>query len=472
MPAFASRFSPRSPILVCLLLLVGTLGGSGCRYPENRPNIVLICFDTLRADHLPIYGYERDTSPELDRYFADAEVFDHAYSTASFTTASIVSMLSGLLPARHGVRDFYQRLPGEITLLPDELSSMGYQTAAIVSNTVLTDEALGMADRFDYYDDFVDERELNRSVYERRASRTTDAAIRWLNLERDPRRPHFLLLHYIDPHAPYLPPESESPRRFQHEGSLAFSSLPPSYQRLPGVTDALTYVDRYDEEIAYADREMGRFLAAYAKHGLLDDAVLVFTADHGETLLEHRPHFAHSSAIWSEVLRVPLLIRWPGGTASRNPTPVSLVDLAPTILHAIDPDRRFEFDGVPFSERQAGDLLLQENWKDSRAQAKAIRKRAVIRGHEKWTFQLLPDGRIEPLWHSDLSSDPLEAKPGPWRGQSAETRKRIEAVISAELARDPAPMSAQKGKRLSGPKPAPALEEHQREALEALGYIE
>lgn len=443
----------------------------GCKPPTRRPNIVLIIVDTLRADHTSAYGYPRETTPNLERYFADAELFEHAYSAASYTSASVVSMLSGLNPPRHGIRDFYQRLAPEVRILPEYLKQRGYQTAAIVSNTVLTDEALGLADRFDHYDDFVDERELNRRVFQRRASRTTDAALRWLNLERDPELPHFLLLHYIDPHAPYRPPADELHPRYDHEGEFPLDEPVPGYQRLEGVMDGLDYVDRYDEEIFYSDREMGRFLAAYAKHGLLDDALLVFTSDHGETLLEHRPRFTHSRSIWNEALHVPLLVRWPGGGASRNASFVSLVDLTPSILEFIGGEIPEDLEGIPFVKRESGDLLLQESWLTTRQQKGTGRLRSAIRNEEKWTFRL-DDGEMHALWHADLATDPGETRLKKWEKTDPGTPRLLVEVLRAEAADKQPTNRSESGFQIDAPKRAAPLEPHQREALRALGYVE
>jgi arylsulfatase A-like enzyme len=141
---------------VCVLVIAFGLACTPSP-PIQKPNVVLICFDTLRADHMSTYGYSRNTTPTINRLFEGAEIFDRAYTAATYTSASIVSILSGLDPPMHGVRDFYQKLSPRIRLLPEYLAAHGYQTAAIVSNTVLTDEALGLGSRFEYYDDFVGE---------------------------------------------------------------------------------------------------------------------------------------------------------------------------------------------------------------------------------------------------------------------------------------------------------------------------
>ncbi len=247
------------------LLGAALAAASGCRGAPG--DVLLVSVDTQRADRVGLYGYERETTPHLDRWFADGAVYLRAYATSASTTPSVVSLLSGRPPHRHGVRLLLQLLPDELDLVTDHLPDR-YQSAAFVSNAVLTDESLGIARRFDHYDDFVDEREPNLLAFERNASRTTDAALSWLREERDPRRPLFLWIHYIDPHGPYRPPTKAGPR-FSHEGERPLESeRVHRFQLEPGVTDALDYVDRYDEEVAYVDAQVGRLLEGYARlHG-------------------------------------------------------------------------------------------------------------------------------------------------------------------------------------------------------------
>lgn len=459
-----------------MALLLAVMLLAHCSKPVVRyPNIVLICVDTLRADHLSVYGYSRSTTPQIDRYFANARVYERAYTAATFTPASIVSILSGVSPQRHGVRDFYSKLPTNFPLLPDLLSGLGYQTSAIVSNMVLTDEALGLAAHFDTYDDFVDEREGRRKLYERRASRTTDAALKWLALERDSRKPHFLLLHYIDPHPPYSPPENNVARGFDHEGEFPLpEDIQDGYQGLPGITDGLTYVDRYDEEIVYADREIGRFLAAYRGQGLLEDAILIFLSDHGETLLEHDPYFEHSTKIWQEVVRVPLFMRWPKGEAAKVSVPVSLIDVTPSLLAYLKRPIPKDMEGVPVDERSPDDFLYQETWHSTRRKNPNPRQHAGIRGGDKWTFAVGPDWQLQEAWYVNVDADPHEKSHTAWRPEDDQVRAAIQKKLDSDsafqasqpLARGP------RGSLLKAPKVAPRLNADQLDALRALGYAE
>jgi len=457
-----------------LLLACSGVDESAERPPEDLPHVLLIVVDTLRADRLSIYGYARQTSPTLEKYFADADRYEAAYTAATYTSGSMVSMLSGLYPGAHGVRDFYTHVPEEIALLPDRLRDRGYTTAAIVSNTVLTDEALGWADRFDDFDDFVDVREARRPLYERRAKATTDAALKWLERVRADGKPHFLLLHYMDPHAPYNPPREEGIRRFEHRGPRRGVPLEPTaYQYLAGVDDVGEYLDRYDEEIAYADRELGRFLDAYAKLGFLERSIAIFTSDHGETLLERRPYFEHSPQIGPEVVRVPLLIRRPGHVGAVQAVPVSLVDLVPSILAWTSGVEPADLQGVILDSRRAGDLLFQESREHPAKPGLRSSTRSAISNGIQWRYWLSPEGQIVERGRRFLDRrDPRDPIQRYWGPEADAVREGLAAYVEEERRRSAELPPAQTGSRIAGPKRAPPLEPHQIEALRALGYAE
>lgn len=427
---------------------------------------MLLSVDTLRPDHLGLYGYERDTSPELDRFFGSGRVYERAYSTSASTAPSVVSLLTGRLPQEHRVRLLYQLVPDEVALLTDHLPDR-YQTAAFVSNIVLTDEALGVADRFDHYDDFVDEQESFRPVWERRAERTTDAALEWLRDERDPARPLFLWVHYIDPHGPYRPPPGwtgrfEDPRveRVQPE------RIQP-YTREPGVENAWHYVDRYDEEIASTDAQVGRLLEGYGP--ALDDALVIFTADHGETMIEHERWFTHGYQVYDAILRVPLLVRGPGVKGGRATTPALGTDVAPTFLRAA---------GVPAPETMQGvDLRTGAGLDDQRillgeATGASGQWRAAIQGETKWTLRVHgPDREVEKRRRYDLAADPGEKTPALWHEEDVAAFTLLELVKNDP---DPSgvPSEFEKGMQLRAPKVAPRVDAETLRKLEALGYAE
>jgi arylsulfatase len=465
----------------------------------NPPNVLLICIDTLRADHMPVYGYERETTPNIASFFSDGTVFEFAYASHTFTTQSVISILSGLIPQHHGVRYFYQIIPDELITIADTLGDSDYQTAAVVSNMVLTDEACGFASRFDHYDDFVDQKELYEDIYERTAGPTTDAALRWLTEIRDPKRPHFVYVHYMDPHGPYDPPE-DKPVDYSHQRPLPIpvEAIPES-QRHPGLTDAREYVDLYDEEIAYTDREVGRLLDAYAELGLAENSLIILTSDHGERLTEIRPQFdrpvseedreteaaasgilsvlhgyyprqffKHGDGIEQEQARVPLLVRGRGFKKERIKTPVSLVDVVPTILESTGLEIPAGLDGVSLTRHPDDRLIFVEGFYWDR--------QCVIGGDRKWGVAMGDDGSVLRRWFCDLSSDPGEDGLEPWPEGEPATVVLMELVYSDPLR--PTEESIEKvieGQKLTAPKRrsiiAPGASEEDRERLRKIGYF-
>jgi len=449
--------------------VVAVVGSVACdRSISEPPDLILVTVDTLRPDHLGIYGYDRDTTPFLDTFFSEGAVFERAYATEANTPPSVMSILTGLPPREHRVRGFYELADPTIPILPERLAD-DYQTAAFVSNIVLTDEALGIADRFDHYDDFVDEPESDRPLfYERNAGRTTDAALEWLARERDPNRPLLLWVHYIDPHGPYRPP-ADTPRQFEHAG---FRPIPPegkirNYMIDPDVTDVLDYVDRYDEEIAYADAQIARLLEGYGVDQDVDRAFVVFAADHGESMMEHGIWFTHGYQIWEEIMRVPLMIRGPGVPPGRRTGLASVLDVTPTLLaaagtrvpaptRALDAGRDLRRDPIPEDRLLYGEAnIAQARW------------RAGWRGHDKWVFSNI-EARIVPNWHFDLTEDPDELRRRAWF--AAPPPDALTDLVHS----DPtdAPSGLKPGHQLTGPKIDPRVTDLQRRQLEALGYGE
>jgi len=362
---------------------------------------------------------------------------------------------------------------------------------------VLTDEAMGMASRFDSYDDFVDEREPSREVWERNARRTSDAAIGWLDNQRDPARPSFLWVHYMDPHGPYQAPE-DRPTNFEHDRPLPFDparSLP--HQLSPGVDDVLEYIDRYDEEIAYCDREIGRLLDHYQALGLAETALIVFTSDHGETMNEHEIWFTHQYHVYEGIARVPLALRFPAGfprafsagppvrpmdqlegalplpplqRGERIQHPVSLVDLLPTVLDALDVAIPAGLDGESLLSAPLPRAVFVEasNFRGT------IQRRAMLRGHSKFVIALgTRQSGVRSRYRYDVVRDPAESERLAWDSElhDAEAAPLIRLI---EEDPDPAgvPREYTRGHRLEHPKVRPGVDKEQLQKLRALGYVE
>jgi choline-sulfatase len=291
-----------------------------CRGQESatQPPVILISIDTLRSDHLPVYGYRGIATPNFDAFRADAVLFERAYSHAPLTLPSHATILTGLLPAEHGVRDNvgFRMKPG--SRLPAQLKARGYATGAAVSAYVLRG-ATGISEGFDAYDDEIDRGSGNESLgaVQRPGAKTLAIAQRWIGAHT--AQPFFYFLHLYEPHAPYEAPE-------------------PFRSRYPKA---------YDAEVAYSDALLGELFAFLKQQGLYDRALIVVLSDHGEGLGDHDED-EHGIFLYRESIQVPLLVKLPSRALAGQSvqTPVGLQDVAPLILRALA-DPRTAIDVKP-----------------------------------------------------------------------------------------------------------------------------
>jgi arylsulfatase A-like enzyme len=325
------------------------LTAAGCSSPP--PSVIVIVIDTLRADHVGSYGYGRPTSPKLDRLAASGYVFDNAIAQSSWTTPSIGSLFTSTYPSVHGACTFTSALPASLETLATAFGRRGYQTAGISANFVHVTRAKGFAAGFDTFAELKreargDEEAEILGLLPADAAEVTNAALQWLYGR--PPGPLFLYLHYMDPHSGYQPPE---PYRGRFAAAGYSGPMDGSTEQLKriargeqhvGPADRQRLVDLYDGEIAFADEQIGRLLDYLDSTGLATDSYVIVLSDHGEELLDHGRVF-HGSTLYREVIRVPLIIRPPGGApdARRLRQVVQLIDLGPTILALTgEPDSR------------------------------------------------------------------------------------------------------------------------------------
>ncbi len=293
------------------------------RSPAPAANVLLITVDTLRPDALG-WVAGRNATPEIDRLAGDAFKFPGAMAPVPLTLPSHAALMTGLFPRRLGLRDNGQVVPPGPRTLAEALESRGYATAAFVSGYPL-DSAFGLDRGFDVYDDALSPG--SDGDLERPADATLAAALRWLATAPAPR---FAWVHFYDPHYPYEPPAAH---------------------RRPGPRGA------YDGEVAYVDAAVGRLAAAF---GARDDALIVFAADHGESLGEHGEG-THGFFIYDSTVVVPLFFRWPGRVASgSSPAAARLVDVAPTVLDLLGIPAAAAVDGVSLRATLAGGAAVAE----------------------------------------------------------------------------------------------------------------
>ncbi len=327
------RLALATAALACAL----AAGPWGCRRQAPAgPNVLLVSVDTLRADHLGSYGYDRPTSPYLDGLALRGVRFTRASSVVPTTLASHAMMLTGLYPYQSGVARNGFVLPDEIPTLAELLSRRGYATAGFVSSYVLARE-FGMAQGFGHFDDELPERTTLLQHKTVRGSReTSDAAIAWI---RSAREPFFAFVHYFDPHWPYEPPEDAPDFDPGYRGSVRGSQAEIRALRARLAAsggepdrDVRHLVALYDAEIASVDAQIGRLWGALQEAGRSERTLAILTADHGESFWEHGEFIDHGETVYETTLHVPLLILRPGSRAGAvSDQPVSTLDLFPTI---------------------------------------------------------------------------------------------------------------------------------------------
>lgn len=310
--------------------------------PKGNPpkHLILISIDTLRADHLGAYGYKRPISPNIDALALEGGVIERHYSCYPLTLPAHLTQFTGVSSLGHRVRDnLHHRLPDELRTLAESLKAGGLSTGAFVSAHTMK-AGSGLERGFDTYDDST-VRELQAgklTISERKAAETLKLAGDWVAGRGSDN--FFCFIHLFDPHAPYL----------KHDDL--------------GLDLPADSIGRYDGEIAYTDRELGKFIKRLKDVGVYEDALIVITADHGEGLGEHG-ELTHGFYVYDTTTHVPLILRGRGvKPATRVPGITRNYDLAPTLLELMgmkDDAYTKQFHGVslvPMLADPAKDLGL------------------------------------------------------------------------------------------------------------------
>jgi len=375
--------------------------------------IVLVVIDTLRVDHTSLGGYARDTTPYLAELAQHAFVFERAYCNASWTRPSMATLLSSRLPESHGCEGRAGRLADEIDTLPEVLAAHGWDTRAVVANGNLA-QVFGFDQGWSEY----------RCVKGRPLWPYAEAAyltpIIRQTIGHLSAPPFLLYLHYVDVHDPWLPhPEHDFDPGYTGTFDGSSASLQPFRLRAPSPANRQRAIDLYDGCIAYVDSQIREQLRPLADSGLLDASWLVVTADHGEGLWDHVVQ-GHANEVFESQLRVPLLIRPPGGLPQtrRITQTIALIDLAPTLLELVGVPPCAGFDGRSWAPFLLGSGPAPERPIIVSERVDDVDLLAVIDGRRK----LIVDGQANRALFYDLVTNPRE----------------LEAEAS-DLARDPVP---------------------------------
>lgn len=437
---------------------------------SERPSILLLTIDALRADHLSFAGYPRQTSPFLDTLQADGATFDRAYSTSSWTVPALTTLATGLYPPSHGVVHGtgldseglplnQESISSEFPMLASELRQLGYRTYGIVAN-LHGHENFGFGRGFDRYRcvGFSEAQAVHQVLAEWRDEIASSSA----------SGPVFVWLHYFDPHWPYF---DRAPWSRQFKPELPLDAL-PRVQRMAatwlegppkpvirtlGETIEFARV-LYDAEIAYADDWIRR---AFGELPMMAEWFTIITADHGEEFLDHG-ELGHSMNLFEETVRVPFVLRGPGIPAgARQASVISLVDVPPTLVTVAGGQVPPSWQGLPLvtaEGRLRTDLPGQRSVLTFLDRSEDRRHRRALIGPR---FKLITGDTAQGRWLYDLQEDPLERidLSGLDSVRLNQLAADLEAVV-AGLAPPPALV------------PSVALTEEQVQQLQELGYVE
>ena len=465
---YLAGFGRALALVAALAVLAGALtrGTSGAAEPSPAasaasrgprfPNVLLVSIDTLRTDRMSAYGYERPTSPEIARLLARGTRFAEARTVEPLTSPASCSLLTSRFPHEHGSTRNGLRLRPGLASLPKLLEQRGYRTAAFVGNWTLRDELSGLSEHFDeYHEVFTRNRWFGLFNDEATGDYLSAETLKWIeeHREEEPGHPYFVWVHYVEPHAPY---------RFWEEFAKRLGVR--FHQGVPKA-------DRYDTEVAYADREVGRLLRALGGgDGLPRDTLVLFTADHGESLGEHS-YWGHGRHLYENSLRIPMGLVWPGrvpeGTIDE---PALIIDLAPTVLGLLglpDPDgfRGFDWSRVFRGEAEAPERVgyfeahkgaVQFDHTSSAARADGLLEVGKVAGTRKEILDV-SSGAVRIY---DFARDPGEVRNLAPSGAkpSSDLVTWLEAV--------------RLGLRAASDIPPARLDAESRERLRALGYVD
>jgi len=439
--------------------------------PTGRDSIILLSVDTLRADALRPYNPQAAPSPALDALAARSIVFADAFVQRSTSAPSMASILTGLYPAQHTVRQNAMILPERTRTLAERYRDAGFSTAGYVTN-INFDHAFNFQQGFDSYAFFDTDTDEHGLMTDASDVATVDAALAWAENAAGDRRPRLLWVHLMAPHSPYVPPADLMPAPRSERGAwFNVLNMPFALARVDGLEthfDRAVYADLYAAEVAAVDREIARLLTGLDRLGQLDDAHLIFVGDHGETFGEG-DSFGHGHTLTRAEAQVPLFWKLPGSrrAGTRVEMTVQAADIVPSLLTltglatAADGDADDTIDGRDVS----GVLLGQRDEDDGfafsdagyvdRLGARGLKYAARTRDRTIWL-----DTGFPYISSFDRRTDRAELRP-----------RRLSADSDDPLLAKLAGLVAAAEQQLAAGGEHAELDAEQQERLKALGYM-
>lgn len=415
----------------------------------GRPDILLVTIDTLRADHTSTYGYPIPTTPALDALASEGVVYEQMYASSATTGPSHAAIMTGRHARTVGYLKNGHTLQPQFLTLAEVLADNGYDTAAFVSSMPVNNR-FGFGQGFAHYDQDASVRMPTKGNGEPRNSRFADETVdrleSWLTRRSD-SRPLFVWLHLFDPHSPYIPPseilEDLDKHLDKHLGKKSKGNL-----------------RRYDGEILFTDRELGRAVRLIRASAGQRGALVAVTADHGEGLGEHNWR-GHGLNLHQEAVQVPLVISLPRSLpAERSKSPASHIDVAPTILSLVDIERPESWTGLDLTgeiEKSRPVWIQRRAYSSRREKGRKVKGEMIALVQNRMKYIRAPEEQRFELY--DLRNDP-----GELTNLSMDKRTmriRMEKMVREWLESNPEASVDQ-----------PELTEQDKEALRALGYVD
>ncbi len=433
------RVAARSGTLALATLLL-----AACSSPDKKASdIFLIVVDTLRAQNLSLYGYDRETSPNLDRFAKDAVTYEDAITPGTWTVPAHASLFTGLMPSYHGA----ERVAGDRILatpvnpqakmLAEILSESGWRTGAFLGNTTYLTTSLGFGRGFAFFGD---------KLPDNRAEGVVRSALEWL-AESD--RHGFVFMNILDPHEPYAPPppfDTRFPGKIESYGDILTSRVFAGEKVTPEMR--AHFISQYDGEVAYSDASLGKLFEGLKKLGRYDKSLIIVTADHGEFIGEHGLA-GHGSVPYEPLIHVPLIVKYPSNrdAGKRIERRVSTLALFATVL---------EGAVLPLPDGVASVPVDQPHpvWLED---IDFAGNRVTVGYDGPWKMLRRVGNGSEETFLWNLTTDPEERRSVGEAREAAALRANLEAYAAAP--------------RPKNPTPPPVVDPERERQLRALGYV-
>ena len=427
---------------------------------KNKPNIIILLIDALRSDHLGCYGYERNTTPNIDKLAEESFLFKNTIAQSSWTRPSVASILTGQYPVNHGVNGGYgitNKLNESMLTLPEILKENGYNTLAFSVNPNITTK-LGFAQAFDKF--IYSHRSNYKDNIHTRSNEINKDLVGSINKLKE-KSQNFIYVHYMDPHVPYTPGEKHFSKsnKVDYIGDFFRNNAFFSYSDKKRLEILQEMINAYDDEILFNDKMIGNALRALKDNNMYDNSIIIITADHGEEFMEHGSLF-HGTNLFDEQIKVPLIIHTPDNIHKKIEEQAGHIDLLPTLLECLQ---------IPIPENLSLDghnLFGGDKYKYTFSELAIDDKiGSTIRSLEDKLifFKNKEDAINFQPYYFDLASDPKEQNnlyhESMGKKQSLELEEKLQEYLANK-------------KRLDQPKKPIEYDKETLEELKALGYIQ